>query len=356
LKKQSDESLQGLTGGAIDFHAHILVPEVYSHTEPHSLFATLATAPGQSPEMKAQGERRASDVVRRMVDIDDRLAAMDRQGVALQVLSCSLVHQCTYWADAKTSLRLERTANDHMAAIIRANPHRFVGLGGVPLHEPLLAAGELERCVATLGLSGVQISTRARDMEIGDKRLRPFWAKAEELGAVVYVHPAGNADERLRPFQMWNSLGQSIEETFAIASLFYEGILETYPRLKVCISHGGGYMPYNLGRVQRNYLEKPSTRTNMKKPPVDYLRMLHYDSCVYDADTLRRLVDIVGADRVVLGSDYPVGDPDPLTFIRETFGSTTDSASKILRGNAVGLLGHAWDARVRANKRISLGL
>lgn len=315
--------------GAIDFHAHVLVPDIYARTEPHSLFATLATG---------SGKQRADEVVRRMSDVSDRISAMDRQGVALQVLTCSLVHQCTYWADAATSLALERAANDRVAAIVRTRPDRFIGLGGVPLHAPALAVGELERCLGTLGLKGVQISTRARDMEIGNRELRPFWAKAEELGAVIYVHPAGNADARLQPFQMWNSLGQSMEETFAIASLFYEGILETYPRLKVCISHGGGYMPYNLGRVQRNFAEKPATRINMSKPPVEYLRMLYYDSCVYDADTLRRLVDIVGADRVVLGSDYPVGDPDPLSFIRETFGMPNDVTDKILRRNAARLL------------------
>jgi len=176
--------------GAIDFHAHVLVPEIYARTAPHSLFATLATGPGR---------QRADEVVRRMVDTRERIDAMDRQGVAMQVLTCSLVHQCTYWADAATSLSLERAANDRMADIVRANPGRFAGLGGVPLHAPAHAADELERCVGVLGLAGVQISTRAGGREIGDAGLRPFWAKAEELGAVVYVHPAGNADARLQP-------------------------------------------------------------------------------------------------------------------------------------------------------------
>ena len=135
--------------------------------------------------------------------------------------------------------------------------------------------------MSELGLAGVGISTMAGDIEIGDPQLRPFWAKAEELGAVIYIHPAGNADRRFQRFHLWNSIGQNFEEAMAIASIMYEGILDAFPALKICISHGGGYMPLALGRIARNYLEKPSTRANMRKSPAEYLRMLYYLSLIH---------------------------------------------------------------------------
>lgn len=327
-----------MSAGAIDVHAHLLVPEVYAVTRAHSLFGLMAEDPAATEEIRAATRARSAAVEARMADVEQRLAAMDRMGVAIQVLTASLVHQCSYFAEPAESLVLERASNDRIAAVVAARPDRFRGLGGVPLHDPVLAAEELERCVTGLGLSGVQISTRAREMEIGDRRLRPFWAKAEALGAVVYVHPAGNKDARLRPWQLWNSLGQAMEEAFAIASLFYEGILESFPALRVCISHGGGYMPFYTGRVDRNWVEKPATRVNMPRAPVEYLRMLHYDSCVYDPATLRALVDKVGEDRVLLGSDYPVGEPKPVEFV-EGAGLAAAQVPRILRGNAARLFG-----------------
>ena len=222
----------------------------------------------------------------RMADLDERVAAMDRMDVAIQVLSSSLVHQCTYEAEPAEALRLDRHMNDRIAEAVASKPDRFRGLGSLPLQSPDLAAQELTRCMGELRLSGVTVSTSVRNLEIGDAALRPFWAAAEQLGAVIFVHPAGNHGARFRKHQLWNSIGQSFEEAMAIASLFYEGVLDAHPKLKIVVSHGGGYMPFYLGRIARNYIEKPATRVNMSKPPIDYVRMLHYDTCVYDPDTL----------------------------------------------------------------------
>jgi aminocarboxymuconate-semialdehyde decarboxylase len=137
---------------------------------------------------------------------------------------------------------------------------------------------------------------------------------------------------------LWNSIGQAFEEAMAIASLMYEGILETFPKLKICISHGGGYMPYYMGRIARNYVDKPATRVNMKKSPAEYLRMLYYDSCVYETEVLEALVKRVGADRVVLGSDYPVGEPKPIAFV-EGCALSAGEKEGIIGGNAAALFG-----------------
>jgi aminocarboxymuconate-semialdehyde decarboxylase len=276
-----------------------------------------------------------------MSDVADRIANMDAMGVDVQVLSASLVHQGLEWADAQTSLRLARTTNDWIAKAVATHPTRFIGLGTLPLHVPSLAVGELERVRSELGLAGVAISTTAGGMELGDGALRPFWEKAEALGAVVYIHPGGNRDRRFKRFHLWNSVGQAFEEAMAISSLMYDGVLEAFPRLKICISHGGGYMPLCMGRIARNYLEKPSTRANMSKSPDEYLRQLYYDTCVYDHDVLRHLVERVGASQVILGSDYPVGEWKPIEFVRATPGISDADKHKIIGLNAAKMFGVA---------------
>jgi aminocarboxymuconate-semialdehyde decarboxylase len=311
---------------AIDFHAHLIDPQVYAETSAWSIFA------------RTQDASRAASVIARMADLDERITAMDRMGVAIQVLSSSLVHQCTYDAEPAEGLRLDARMNDKIAAAMAAKPGRFRGLGSVPLQAPALAVQELQRCMGELALSGVTISTRVRDLEIGDVSLRPFWEAAESLGAVIFIHPAGNHDARFKKWQLWNSIGQSFEEAMAIASLFYEGILDAYPKLKIVVSHGGGYMPFYLGRLARNYIEKPATRANMSKAPLDYVRMLHYDTCVYDPDTLAHLAGIAGTERIVMGSDYPVGDTTPIEFVENCAALDASGKKAILRGNAERLL------------------
>jgi aminocarboxymuconate-semialdehyde decarboxylase len=326
---------------AIDVHAHVIVPEVYAVAAEHNIFSELPTDPGVTDEMRSQIKGRAGMVLARMSDISDRIAKMDAMGVDVQVLSASLVHQGLDWADAQTSLRLARTTNDWIAKAVAAHPARFVGLGTLPLHMPSLAVTELERCMGDLRLKGVAISTMAGAMELGAPQLRPFWVKAEALGAVVYIHPGGNRDRRFKRFHLWNSVGQAFEEAMAISSLMYDGVLEALPQLKICISHGGGYMPFYMGRIDRNYLEKANTRVNMSKPPIDYLRMLYFDSCVYETAVLKHLVDKVGADRVLLGSDYPVGETKPIEFVTATEALSTAQKQRILSTNAATLLGLA---------------
>jgi len=327
----------------IDFHAHLMLPEIYALTGPHTMFVKSNTDPTMSEEARQGVREREAVLVSRMSDVTERIAHMDGMGVDMQVLSSSLVQQVTYWAEPQESLKMERVLNDRMAAVVSANPTRLIGLGGVPLAAPGLAVAELKRCMGELGLAGVGISTTARDMELGDGALRPFWEKAEELGAVVYIHPAGNTGARFAKWYLWNSIGQAFEEAMAIASLMYEGILDAFPQLKICISHGGGYMPYYMGRIARNYVEKPATRVNMKKSPAEYLRMLYYDSCVYQPEVLEALVRRVGADRVLLGSDYPVGEPQPVEFV-ESCALTADDKRKIIGVNAAQLFGIPVDA------------
>ena len=221
--------------------------------------------------------------------------------------------------------------------MMAAHPARFAGLGEIPLHSPRLAIEEMTRCMNELGFIGVQVSSTAGEMELGDKALWPVWEKAEELGALVYLHPSGSTDRRQAVWQIWNSIGQPFEEAMAMASLMYEGVLDAFPRLKICVAHGGGYLPYYIGRLDRNYHEKPYTRINMTRTPSEYLKCFYYDSCVYNIDILEHLVDKVGADRVILGSDFPVGEEEPVAFVNKSTRLSAADKDKIIWQNAAAL-------------------
>ena len=329
----------------IDVHAHIGVPEVHAYAAQHSVSRAAGRAP-EHPDKTDEHRRLEREWIGRVrareADYDLRIRDMDEQGVDIQVLTLSLISHHTYWAgaDEETSHRMERIANDQMAEVIAKYPGRFIGLGGVPLHSLQLAINELERCMGELGFKGVQVSSQAGDMELGDPRLRPFWRRCEELGAVVYLHPAGVFDTRYQPHQLWNSIGQPLEEAMAMASLMYEGVLDAFPKLKICVAHGGGYSPYYAGRLDRNYYDKPYLRVKMTGAPSEYLkRSFYYDTCVYNQEVLDTLIDKVGPARIVLGSDYPVGEDDPVGFVMASKKIGKAEKADILGNNLAKLLG-----------------
>lgn len=324
----------------IDFHAHVVDTEVVAFSQGHVVNTAVPDFTGISEQVKAAWKKWRQSVDLKMVDPKVRLRDMDKMGVDVQVLTPSLVHQYTYWADPETSLRMEQHTNNRVAEMVAVAPDRFVGMGGIPLRHPDLAIAEMRRCLGELKLRGIEVSSHAESMELGDPKLRAFWAEAEKLGAVIYLHPAGVVGPRYTKFHLWNSVGQPLEEALAMCSLFYEGVLDAHPKLKICIAHGGGYLPFYAGRVDRNYFDKGYTRVNMTKSPSDYMRAhFWYDSCVYDVDMLEFLVRKVGASRIVLGSDYPVGEPDPVGFIRRARRLSAAEKEDILGRTAAKLLG-----------------
>lgn len=324
----------------IDFHAHVLDPEAVAFSRGHVVNTAAPDFTGVSEQAVAAWKKWRQSVDLKMVDPKARLPDMDKLGIDVQVLTPSLVHQYTYWADPETSLRMEQHTNNRVAEMVAAAPDRFVGLGGVPLQHPDMAIAEMRRCMGELKLRGIEVSSHAEPMELGDPKLRAFWAEAEKLGAVIYLHPAGIVQPRWGKFQLWNSVGQPLEEALAMCSLFYEGVLDAHPKLKICVAHGGGYLPFYAGRVDRNYFAKGFTRTNMTKSPSEYLRAhFWYDSCVYNVDMLEFLVKKVGASRIVLGSDYPVGEADPIGLVRRARGLSAADKEDILGRTAAKLLG-----------------
>ena len=174
-----------------------------------------------------------------LTSLEERLSRMDRSRVDIQAVSPS--PQQFYWADRELGSRLSRLQNEHVATLVAQRPGRFVGLGSVPLQDPGLAVGELEHLVGQLGLRGVQISTYAGGRELGDLALEPFWAAAEALGAVIFVHPLGfTHGDRFREFYMNNAIAHPLESALAVASLIFNGVLHRHPNLKLVVAHGGG--------------------------------------------------------------------------------------------------------------------
>ncbi len=325
----------------VDVHTHVAFPEVLAMAKAIRL---RGEGPGKRDwvpaESRSEHGRQADEVAAKLTDPFARLADMEALGVDLQVVSMNLPMPC-YWANTRLGARISRTCNELMAQFVAKAPDRFVGIGVVPLQDPESAARELDHLVRGLGLRGVQIPSNVRNHDLGEAAFRPFWAKAEALGVPVVIHPRGfTHDDRLHKFFLWNSIGQPLEEALAMASIIHEGILDAFPRLKILVSHGGGYLPYYSGRTDKAFDSRPEARANIKEPPSAYMRRFFYDSVVFDQDMLRRLAAKVGADRIMMGSDYPRGEvePDPVGFV-ETSGLSAEDRHKILFANAAALFG-----------------
>jgi aminocarboxymuconate-semialdehyde decarboxylase len=325
----------------IDFHAHIIVPEVEAWVKANSVpggVGPRARATGNSVRLQQQ----QNQIIRsKLTDPKVRLRDMDKMGVDMQVLSVNLSHYC-YWTPPEKALDIARTCNERVAEMVSFNPDRFVGIGTVPLPSPKQAAAELKRAVTELGLRGAIISSHAESMELGDRKLDPFWSMAEKLDVPIYVHPAGfSHPERLRNYFLWNSIGQPLEEALAMSSLIYDGAMDRHPRLKLCIAHGGGFLPYYAGRVDRAFEARPETRENITAKPSIYMKRMHYDTTVYNPDMIEFLAQKVGVKRIMMGTDYPVwvAEWDPIGFVKRIPCISSAQRAAILGGNAAKILG-----------------
>ncbi len=272
-------------------------------------------------------------------DLSVRLADMDRMGVDVQVVSPQPT-QYYYWADHDLARRIINLQNEHVAALCAQHPNRLVGLGTLALQHPELAVEQLDDAAKRLGLRGFEMSTAVNERDLSDPSLEPIWAKAEELGCLVFVHPMGcSLGERLQLAYLSNSIGQPVETAVALAHLIFGGVLDRHPGLKVCAAHGGGFLPTYVGRADHAYRTRSDART-MAGPPSEYLRRIFFDSLVYAPEALRKLTDQVGADQVVVGTDYPfdMGHYDIHALVSAT-DLTARQRAAILGGNAARLLG-----------------
>jgi aminocarboxymuconate-semialdehyde decarboxylase len=331
----------------VDLHAHAFV-------------CAVEVLVADRPQKKAEGELRTRTIgaasvkynaevmlqaaMPALTRLEVRLADMDRMGVDIQVVSPQPT-QYYYWADHELAREIVRLQNDHIAALCAQAPDRLVGLGTLALQHPQLAVEQLEHAVKRLGLRGFELSTAVNARELSDPALAPVWSKAEELGALAFIHPMGcSLGERLQPAYLSNIVGQPVETAVALSHLIFGGVLDHYPHLNICAAHGGGYLPTYTGRADHAWHQRPDART-MLRPPSEYLRRIWFDSLVYTPQGLRWLIDQVGASQVVVGTDYPfdMGHYAVHALVRDTPGLSEADQAAILGGNAARLLNLADD-------------
>ncbi|MEV8315832.1 amidohydrolase family protein [Streptomyces sp. NPDC059900] len=324
----------------VDVHAHVLLPEIE---------ALVAGLPGHA-EAKALDARRngpaalavSGPMVReripRLTDASVRLAAMDAMGVDVQLISPSPSHY-HYWAGEDTAEKVYRLANEATAAHCSAAPDRLKGLGLVPLQHPEQAVDALEHALCQ-GLLGVEMSSHAPGRELSDPAYEPLWARAAETGALLFLHPFGcTLDERLDRWYLSNTVGQPAENAVALSHLIFSGVLDRHPRLRLVAAHGGGYLPTHIGRSDHAWSTRADASTSCAHPPSSYLKRIYFDSLVHDPYVLGELIRTAGADRVLLGSDFPfdMGADDPVGALRTA--RLTDPEFDAVRGaNAAALL------------------
>jgi aminocarboxymuconate-semialdehyde decarboxylase len=317
----------------VDFHVHMLEPQVFKASTNKTVFTGFGATPAAAPRPGAQ------QLMGRMFDPKAEIEDMDARGIDMSVVSSSTVLQGTSWADAQTDLDLCRRCNDQAAEWVAQHPKRFVGSFVLPLQNPELALGELDRAVNTLGLTVGNFSSSYNGVYMGDPVYHTVWEAIHKHGVTVWIHPEGVRDPWFQRYALWNSQGQSIEEAKVMVSLIYEGVMTKFPDLKIVMAHGGGYFPHYMGRLDRNTINRPDTVRNAGgKTPSSFLRSFYYDTCVYDPQVLKVLLERVGADRLVLGSDYPVGEADPVGWLRGC-GVAGADLKQIAGGNAARLLG-----------------
>ena len=274
---------------------------------------------------------------------EERIRDMDRQGVDVQLVSVA-TPMFGYHLAAEHGLRLAQEVNAEIASMTRQWPERFAGLATLPMQDVPAAVAELERAVTVLGFKGAELDTVVNGKTWDDPEFLPLFKAAEEMGAVLFYHPQPNNNlvmERYPKFAMGNSFGVPLEDTLVVAALIFGGIMEKCPDLKVCIAHGGGPACFGMGRMDRGWQVRPEARANIQRPPSHYQDRIYYDCITMSERSLRFLIDSVGIERVVLGSDWPyvAWDPSPVAWVNSLESLTQPEKERILSKNLEELLG-----------------
>ncbi len=329
--KRRETVISGKRVKTVDIHAHCAVPEALA------LMGQKLAGPGLRPDLDM-----ATEVALRM-------KTMDEQGIDMEALSIN-----PNWykvADRDLAKKIIQIQNEKLAEAVAKNPDRFVAFASAALQFPDLAAEQLEEGVKKYGLRGVAIGGNVAGMEISDPKLNPFWAKAEQLGTLVFIHPQGDgAPEQLgarfkNNGYLSNVIGNPLETTIALSHLIFQGTLDRYPGLKICAAHGGGFLPSYAARSDQGCPVRPDlcpggVHGTIKKKPTEYLKQMYYDTMVFTPEGLRHLIAEVGIDRLVIGSDYPYPwTKTAVDHILNQPGITDAQKTAILGGTAMKLLG-----------------
>ncbi|MGA8387053.1 MAG: amidohydrolase family protein [Pseudolabrys sp.] len=327
----------------IDTHTHILTEETAAllRKEAPKVPVTITPVDAESAALDVGG------VVYRPFprggfDLAHRLRDMDAMGVDVQVLSVT-PQTYLYNQDASLGAMTAAIQNDQIAKLVKQNPQRFMGIATLPMQAPEKAADELKRAMTTLNLRGTMFASNIIGKNLDDPSFEPVWATAEELGAFVFIHPNNVAGaDRMKSYYLNNLIGNPLDTTIGAACLYFGGVLDRYPKLTVVLAHGGGFTPYQAARWEHGWHVRPEPKKNIAKQPVDIAKRFYYDTILHSAPVLEFMVEHVGADRVMLGSDYPydMGMMDCVKHVRGLKISDADKAT-ILSTCAQALLGKA---------------
>lgn len=324
----------------IDIHCHVMTPGCEELAQP---FFTPDKDPFvnfSGPSSAAYNEKHFAEIVPKLTLPEVRLQDMDRMGVDIQAISV-MPPQYFYWTEPELGVRLAAMQNDNVAKIVASHPDRFVGLGTVPLQHVSSAIEELDRIVEEHGFTGIEICTSVNGEDLDAPRFEPFFERVQELDVLVVMHPNGFSDgQRLAAYYLINTVGMPMDSTVAVSRLIFGGVMERFPDLKICVVHGGGYLPFYPARFDHAYHARADCRENISRPPSEYLGRLYFDTMVFDPEDLRRLIVRYGSDHVLLGTDYPydMGEDDPVGLVMSVDGLGEEEVARVLGRNAAELL------------------
>jgi len=323
----------------IDSHIHIIVPEILRDAAPQESWRPRVFWENDS-QIVEFARKQIKSAVREFVDLDRILAENERVGVD-HVLLCPWVSLLRYDAPSEEGLQICTIYNEALSRMAQSHPEKVSALGMVPLQDPELAAKELDSLMRQPGIFGVEIAASVNGVYLGDDRFDPFWAAAERMGALVFIHPTtrGFDSPVFNEYYLWNAVGNPVETTVTAAHMVLSGVMQKYPRLKVLLAHGGGTILSLRGRLRHAASFQPQARARLTESVDDSLRRFYYDTVTHDADLLQELVEYVGAEHVLLGSDYPfdMGVEYPARIIEELDLGDADK-TLILGGNAERLM------------------
>ncbi len=288
-----------------------------------------------------KGDKLFREVDDNCFDTIVRLKEMDETEVTIQVLSTIPV-LFNYWAKPKDGLETSRFFNDDIANKVVKNVNRFIGIGTVPLQDIDFAIAEMERCITQLKMPGLQIGSNINGENLSDKKYFPFYKRAEELGCALFIHPwEMMGEEQMQKYWLPWLVGMPAETSRAICSMIFGGVLDTFPKLRVAFAHGGGSFPLTIGRIEHGYNVRPDlVAIDNATNPSDYIGKFWIDSLVHDKKALNFIIDVMGQDKICLGSDYPfpLGEHHPGKLIEE-MGFVATIKEKLFYKNANDWLG-----------------
>ncbi len=292
---------------ALDIHAHLTPQCFWRATDNGGDWHTLRRErDAQGTEFALVGSQRQALPPRARWTPEERLADMDSLGVDVHVVS-PYVGFYNYHLDTPVAVATSRATNDEIGEMVRARPQRFAGLGTLPMQDVKAAIAELERVLTRLGLKGAEINDHVNGRTLDEPEFRPFFKAAEQMGAVIFFHQSMETlvTARSRRYHLPNSIGNLVDRAVTFATLVHGGVMDECPDLKIVLGHGGGYTCYGIGRMDHAWKVRSEARVHVTQPPSTYLRRFYYDCIVYTEEALRYLIDTVGVDRVVFGTDWP---------------------------------------------------